>query len=102
MVAARTLAVVRTEECLLNAGPGDATRAFNYAMTAKIMNELLEVVQKPDDQLREQLSVITLRTDDRPIPSLAELGAGQHTADLLPAAEPTTDDEPDPINAKPG
>jgi hypothetical protein len=101
MEAARNLAVVRTEECLHYATPADAQRAVNYAMTAKIMNELLEVVQKPDDQLREQLSVITLRTDDKPIPSLAELGAGKHTADLLPASEATTDDESETVDAHP-
>lgn len=99
MSATRDMATLRSLEALHYAGPGDASRAFNYAMTAKIMNELLETVQKPDEQLREQLSAIALRTDDRPVPSIHQLSDGRHTVDLQPTQEGSY--EPKPL-ADPG
>jgi len=94
MVATRDMATMRALESLHATGPGDAGRAFNYAMTAKIMNELLETVQKPDEQLREQLSAIALRTDDRPVPSIHQLSGGRHTVDMQPTPEGTYEPEP--------
>lgn len=94
MTATRDMAAMRALESLHFATPGDASRALNYAMTAKIMNELLETVQKPDEQLREQLSAIALRSDDRPVPSIHQLSAGQHTVDLQPTPEGSYEPEP--------
>jgi hypothetical protein len=94
MSATRDMATLRALETLHFAGPGDAGRAFNYAMTAKIMNELLETVQKPDEQLREQLSAIALRTDDRPVPSIHQLSEGRHTVDLQPTPEGAYEPKP--------
>ena len=84
MAALRALEVLQTPPA-----PGDAVRALNYAMTAKIMNEMLETVQKPDETLRDQLSAIALRTDDRPVPSIHALSAGRHTVDLQPTPDGT-------------
>jgi hypothetical protein len=82
--AARNLAALRVEECLCYATPSDASKALNYAMTAKIMNELLDTVQRPDEALREELSAIALRSDPRGVPTLQQLSGGRHTADLQP------------------
>jgi hypothetical protein len=94
MTAVRDMATVRALETLHFATPGDANRALSYVTAAKIMQELLETVQKPDEQLREQLSAIALRTDDRPVPSIHQLSAGRHTVDLQPTAEGNYEPEP--------
>ncbi|WP_394831779.1 hypothetical protein LVJ94_35210 [Pendulispora rubella] len=101
VVAARNLAVIRAEECLYASAAKDAA---NYAITAKIMTELLETVQNPDDQLRAELSTITLRVDSAPVPTLHELTRGLHTVDLQPSADGDVDDEHDsaaPADAAP-
>ena len=94
MTATRDLATMRALETLHYGNPGDASRALNYAMTAKIMNEMLDSVQKPDQSLREQLSAIALRTDDRSVPSIHQLSGGRHTVDLQPTPEGTYEAEP--------
>jgi hypothetical protein len=94
MTATRDLATMRALEVLHYGTPGDASRAFNYAMTAKIMNEMLESVQKPDEALREQLSAIALRTDELPVPSIHQLSGGRHTVDLQPTPQGTYELEP--------
>lgn len=94
MLAVRDMATVRALESLHFTAPGDAARALNYVTAAKIMQELLETVQRPDEQLREQLSAIALRTDDRPVPSIHQLSAGQHTVDLQPTPEGSYEPEP--------
>lgn len=94
MTAVRDMATVRALESMHFATPGDANRALSYVTAAKIMQELLETVHKPDEQLREQLSAIALRTDDRPVPSIHQLSAGRHTVDLQPTSEGTYEPEP--------
>lgn len=87
MLDARRTAMLKAIEAVHRDGPMDSKRSLDYFQGARILTELLEVVVKPDQNLNEQLSAISLRTDTRPLPSLQELSAGKHTADLQPTKE---------------
>lgn len=85
----KNVAILRAEECALNGTPSDSKRASEWATTAKLMKELLDSEHRPDEQLHERLSVIALKSEDRPILSIRELTGGNVTVDLQP--EPTSE-----------
>lgn len=81
--AGRTAAVVRSLE---NSLLGRAEPARDFALTAKILNELLESVGDVSGDLQKNLMSVALDTDASEVPSIEQLTAGNHTMDLLPAA----------------
>jgi hypothetical protein len=81
--AGRTAAVVRSLE---NSLMGRAEPARDFALTAKILNELLESVGDVSGDLQRNLMSVALDTDASEVPSIESLTEGNHTVDLLPEA----------------
>ena len=95
MQETRDIAWLRAAEAAQTDGPGDSQKFLNYANGGRILEELLQLVVKPEDQLREQLSAITLRTDLQPVPSVHALSAGNHTTEIAPIKDAQDDDQAD-------
>lgn len=87
LMAARDMAVMTAFEALCMNGPNDHLKVRNLADSVRNMTEVLETVVKPDENMREQLQAIALRTDDRKVPHIHDLSRGQHTVDLSPKIE---------------
>jgi hypothetical protein len=86
--AVRLTALARSLEVATYGGPEDSIKALNYALTAEKMGNVLEQIVRPDEELRNQLSAIALRTNaPNKAPSLKQLSGGNHTIDLLPGAK---------------
>jgi hypothetical protein len=49
-----------------------------------MLEEMLQLIAKPEDQMQDQLRAIALRTETRALPSIHQLSAGKHTVDLAP------------------
>lgn len=80
-VAGRMAATVRSVE---NTLLGRAEPARDFALTAKLLNELLESVGDVSSDLQKSMISMALDTDASEIPSLQSLTEGNHTTDLLP------------------
>jgi hypothetical protein len=78
---ARLAATVRSAE---NSLLGHAERARDFALTAKIMNELMESVGDVSGDLQRSLMGMTLDTDASEVPSIEALTHGNHSVDMLP------------------
>lgn len=84
----RLTALARALEMATYGGPEDSIKTLNYALTAEKMGNVLEQIVRPDEELRNQLSAIALRTNaPNKAPSLMQLSGGNHTIDLLPGAK---------------
>lgn len=79
--AGRTAAVVKSLE---NTLLGRAEQARDFALTAKLLNELLESVGDASGDLQKSMMSMVLDTDATEIPSIGKLTSGDHTVDLLP------------------
>lgn len=102
MQEARDIAWLRAAEAAQQDGPGDSQKFLNYANGGRILEELLQMVVKPEDQLRDQLSAITLRTESKTVPSIHELTAGQHTTELAPLKDIDNDEHEADLERAPG
>lgn len=84
----RLTALARSLEMATYGGPEDSIKALNYAITAEKMGNILEQIVRPDEELRNQLSAIALRTNaPNKAPSIKQLSGGNHTIDLLPGVK---------------
>lgn len=83
------IANLRMVEELFFRAPGYDLRALNLSSTSRVIKELQESKARPEDDLRAQLELIRLRTDDSVLPHVAAISGGRHTADLiaLPASK---------------
>lgn len=86
--AGRMVATVRSLE---NSITGHAERARDFALTGKILNELMESVGDVSGDLQKSLMSMVLDTDASEVQSIESLTAGNHTMDLLP--EPVKQEE---------
>jgi len=86
------LSLGRAIEAMINNGPGDAKRSLDYAAVFEKMVNVGKEMTDPEDQMREQLASVAMRTDDTPLPSIHTLSLGQHTAEV--AKMETTDELP--------
>jgi hypothetical protein len=84
MMEARDLAIARAVEAIQQDGPNDSMKCLNYINSSRMLEEMLQMVAKPEDQLQDQLRAIALRTETRELPSIHQLSAGKHTVDLAP------------------
>jgi hypothetical protein len=83
---ARTAATACTlKELMFDTRP---ERARDYAITAKMMHEMIEVVGDPESDLHESLRTLALKTQSGPVPQIHQLTEGRHTVDLQPTEEP--------------
>lgn len=78
---ARLAAVVRSAEGSLL---GNAEKARDFALTAKILTELMDSVGDVSGDLQRSLQGMVLDTDASEVPSIEQVSAGNHTVDLLP------------------
>lgn len=84
----RFTAIARALEASTFDGPNDSKRALDYAVVAEKMGTVLEQIVKPDEDLRHQLSTISMRTNaPNKAPSLKQLSGGNHTTEILPGAK---------------
>jgi hypothetical protein len=87
--AARTAAVLRSAE---NSLLGRADKARDFALTGKILTELLESVGDVSGDLQRSMMSIALATDGTEVPSIQMLTEGNYTQDLMPAQEPEAEE----------
>lgn len=91
----REMAAMTGYEALCTNGVKDHMKARDLADVVRTYTEVLEVVVKPDENMREQLSAIAMRTDEKPVPFVHTLSKGKHTVDMQPQPESKgPDDEP--------
>ena len=79
--AGRTAAVIGSLE---NSLMGRAAPARDFALTAQILNELLESVGDVSGDLQKSMQSMVLDTDASEVPSMEQLTEGNHTMGLLP------------------
>lgn len=79
--AARAISAVGVVDCALQ---GKTEMARDYAITAKMMSDMLEQVGEVEEDLQEGLARIALATDSREVPHIKELTDGEHTLDVEP------------------
>jgi hypothetical protein len=88
----RNLATLRAFQAVQQNGPGDSQAFLNFVNGARVTEDLLQVTQKPEDQLSEQMQSIALRTSTEPMISVHKLTSGNHTVDVAPIRDPQNDD----------
>jgi hypothetical protein len=82
--SARMSAVLLSQQNIML---GKAEKARDFALTAKIMNELMESVGDVSGDLQKSLMKLSLDTDASVVPQLSQLSAGNHTVDYLPVMD---------------
>lgn len=81
---ARDLAIAQVASSGCVAGRGDAAAGRDYSMTAKMMQELMMDIGSPDLDLRKELQMLALRTEQVQLPYVKELTDGSYTVDVQP------------------
>ncbi len=84
MMETRDLALIRAGEAAMQNSVNDSVKFLNFTNGSRILEEMLQLVAKPEDHMQEQLRALALRTDTRTIPSIHQLSAGAHTVDISP------------------
>jgi len=84
LARARDMAAMTSYEAMCTNGMKDHEKARDMAVVVKTFTDVLEVVVKPDENMREQLSQIAMRTENKPVPYVHELSKGKHTVDMQP------------------
>lgn len=84
MVEARDTASLRLCQATGEDGLQDSQKFLNYTNGVRILQELLEMVARPDDQLRDAMQTLQLKNDTRKLKAVHELTAGRHTVDVTP------------------
>lgn len=87
----RGVALLRLFEAIAADGPNDSKKALDLSIVLeKITNTMKEVAQ-PQEEMQKELAAITMRTDDKPTPTVHQLsaGGGSFTTDNGPKQEDT-------------
>lgn len=82
MEQAKGLAANRSYEAMFINGPGDSKRALDYAGVLEKISNVSKEMTDPQEQMRDQLATIAMRTDDKGLPSVHTLSLGRHTAEV--------------------
>jgi hypothetical protein len=93
------LAHLRLAEALAAGGMKFDLQALNLATVASILQKLKETKLRPEDELKEQLATLSVKTNPSALPLVSEVTGGHHTVDLV--ALPTSK-EPDESELQPG
>jgi hypothetical protein len=83
--ATRIAATLRAYDAVMSGAPQAAMQARDFAVTARVMTELINEIGSPDAELQKELQQLALRTDDTRPPTIHELSDGLHTVELLPS-----------------
>lgn len=89
--AARTAATVLTFDSLTRGDKPEISQG--YALTAKLMTEVLEATGTPESELFGQLHQLMLEQEHDPVPQIGELTEGNHTVEVMPVKGDGGDDE---------
>jgi hypothetical protein len=84
MMEARDMSIIRAIEAVQQDGPQDNMKFLNYVNGGRILEELLQLVSRPEEHMQDQLRAIALRTETKAVPSIHQLSAGQHTVEMAP------------------
>lgn len=76
--------VVASARALETALDYRASQSRDFGFVSKMMTEILESVGDLEEDLQEGLRGMTLRTEDREVPTVKELTDGSHTLDVQP------------------
>jgi hypothetical protein len=84
-----SLAAIRTGEAMLRGDPDGAREATAYAGVLRQVRDVKETVAIPDLELQKQLRAFVLKTEDKPLPTVAELQTASVgvTVDLMPLGD---------------
>jgi hypothetical protein len=99
----REMAAMTSYEAMCTNGSKDHMKARDLAEIVKSYTDVLETIVKPDENMREQLSAIAMKTEEKQVPFLGELSKGRHTVDMQPqpqskAQEIDDDGELEPVS----
>ena len=89
---AENLSLSRSFESMFINGPGDSKRSLDYATVFEKVVTIGKEMADPQEQMRDQIASITMRTDDAPLPNIHTLSLGKHTVEV--ARMETTDELP--------
>lgn len=93
LMRAREMSAMSMYEALCTNGMKDHEKAKDLAAIVHSITEVLEIVVKPDENMREELSQIAMRTDEKSVPYVHELSAGKHTVDMQPMPKGSDHDD---------
>lgn len=79
--SARTAALVQTKE---NIHRGFADKSRDFALTAKLMSEVMEHIGDAQEDLTRSLANIQLETEEEDVVFINQLSDGNHTVDAVP------------------
>jgi len=79
--------IIRSAEAGLDQGPMASRQALDFTTSAKNVNELLESIGAPSEDLQRNLMNLMLDNDQRQVPYIHELTDGRHTVDVQPIAD---------------
>jgi hypothetical protein len=89
----RLMGLSQCVSSMAQSGYKDHERSRDYAMVAKIMNDIIESTGSAQEDLNNQINALLLQTDTAEPPHIQQLTAGHHTTDLQPTevkdAKPT-------------
>lgn len=88
------LAYFRLVEALSSGGRDFDHKALNLATAASILQKLKETKLKPEDELKNQLNSLAVKTAESGLPSVHEVTGGRHTVDMAALPESKEPDEP--------
>lgn len=91
LMAAQVILTARVVECSLRDNKIDYLKSRAYVAGLRDLNEVLATVARPEEELRNQLASIAMKTDHLVVPTLKQLGENSSNLDV----EAKSDDEPD-------
>lgn len=84
LATGRMLGAARIVEKLMIGGPDSAADCSYVASTIKVLNEIMESVGSPDEDIQQRLSKLKVQTEEASVPMLTEISGGSHTAEMEP------------------
>lgn len=84
----RMMSALRAYQAAIVNGPSSADQGASYMSMSNMAHQMMETVIKPEDQLRNDLMNIGLKTKAFETQVIAKLTDGKHTVDLQPEPEP--------------
>lgn len=77
--------MARIVESACSSGARDAERVLAYTTALKALREVESTLAPPEEMLKKQMAAFGVRTNDKRIPTLLEVTAGNHTTQMLPS-----------------
>ena len=94
LLEVQRIAWLKAIESLAHNGLNDSQKFLNYVHASKLVEEMMQSVARPEDQLREQINTIGLKVETRLLPTITSLSGGAHTVEMTPIEEDRDDSKP--------